>query len=231
MPTCEVQMHTELDARYWMLDGIPRTTFITFAEHARRTQDEERESSPSKSSRQAIVNRERGFTLVELVVVIVMVSFFVLLPQLNLLKPFRKNVFRAQANKLVSAMQMAASAAAESDRKYEVLIDIPEQGFMLRQITTPDLSEVLEEEIIIQHNFNENCQIAYILFDDGDYTNESRAKFRAGRSGWQYGGKIVLLDEDQRPYTIIVNRINRIVTLLEGEVEIFMPRTKDELPF
>jgi hypothetical protein len=47
-------------------------------------------------------------------------------------------------------MQMAVSAAAESDRRYEVIIDLTEQSYLLRQITSPDLSEVLDEEIIAE---------------------------------------------------------------------------------
>jgi hypothetical protein len=128
-------------------------------------------------------------------------------------------------------MQMAASAAAESDRRYEVIIDMAEQSYTLRQITSPDISQVLEEEIIVKNDFSDNCRVAYVLFDDGDYTNEGRAKFRAGHSGWQYGGKIVLLDSEERPYSVVVNRLNRIVTLKKGDVELLMPKFKENVPF
>ena len=128
-------------------------------------------------------------------------------------------------------MQAAVTAAAQSSRRYEVIIDLTEQSYLLRQITSPDLSQVLQEEIIVQDKFSDNCRVSYVLFDDGDYTNEGKAKFRAGHSGWQYGGKIVLLDEDEKPYSIIVNRLNRIITLKEGDVEILQPKAKDELSF
>jgi len=160
-----------------------------------------------------------------------MVSLFVLLAQIHLFGLLGKSTFKAQAQELVSAMQMAVGAAAESDRRYEVIIDLTEQGFLLRQITSPDLSQVLEEEIIVKNDFSDNCRIAYVEFDDGDYTNESRAKFRAGRSGWQYGGKIVLLDGNEQPYSVVVNRLNRIITLKEGDVELLVPRREDEVPF
>jgi hypothetical protein len=155
----------------------------------------------------------------------------VLLAQIQLFGLLRKNTFKAQIQQFVSTMQMAASAAAESDRRYEVIIDIAEQGYLLRQITTPDLSEVLEEEIIVNDYLSDNCRLAYVQFDDGEYTNEGRAKFRAGHSGWAYGGKIVLLDENQQPYSVVVNRLNRIITLREGDVELLEPKTQDELPF
>jgi len=173
----------------------------------------------------------RAFTLTELVIVIVMVSLFALLVQVHLFGLLRKNTFRAQVQDFVSTMQMAARAAAESDSRYEVIIDLTEQSYLLRQITSPDLSVVLEEEIITSNGFSDNCRVAYIEFDDGDYTNQGLAKFRAGHAGWHYGGKIVLLDEKEHPYSVVVNRINRTVRLEEGDVQFLIPKGKDELPF
>jgi Tfp pilus assembly protein FimT len=169
--------------------------------------------------------------MIELMVVILVVSMFALLAQIHLFGLLRKNTFRAQVQELVSTMQMAASAAAESDRRYEVIIDIPEQSYMLRQITTPDLSQVLEEEIIVHDSLSDNCRIAYVLFDDGESTSQDRAKFRAGHSGWAYGGKIVLLDEKEQPYSIVVNRLSRMITLEQGDVEFLEPKNKDDVPF
>ena len=209
-PICSAPMHTELDARYWIID-------------TRRMKDENRASR--------IENRARGFTLTELIAVLLIVSLFVLLAQANLFGLLRSNTFRAQAQELVSTMQMAASAAAQSNRRYEVIIDLTEQNFLLRQITTPDLSEVLEEEIIAENNFSDNCRLVYVQFDDGEYTNEGIAKFRAGHSGWQYGGKIVLLDEKEQPYSVVVNRLNRTIMLKEGDVGLLEPKEKNEVPF
>jgi len=187
--------------------------------------------SDIRKTQNAICNTRCGFTMAELLVVLVVISLFVLVAQIHLFGLLRKNKFKAQIQQLVSTMQMAASAAAESDRRYEVIIDIAEQGYMLRQITTPDLSEVLEEEIIVEDDLSYNCRVVYVQFDDGEYTNEGRAKFRAGQSGWTYGGKIVLLDENEHIYSIVVNRLNRIITLREGDVELLEPKPKDEIPF
>ncbi|MCK4753394.1 MAG: prepilin-type N-terminal cleavage/methylation domain-containing protein [Planctomycetes bacterium] len=173
----------------------------------------------------------RGFTLTELLVVVMMISLFVLMAVVNLYGLLERNTFRAQAHEFVSTMQMAVAAAAESDRKYEVIIDITGQNYILRQITSTKLSVVLEEEIIVQNDYSENCRVAYVEFDDGEFTNESRAKFRASRSGWQYGGKIVLLDSHDKAYSVVVNRINRMVTLEEGEVALLTPKREDEVVY
>ena len=177
--------------------------------------------------------RVRGFTLTELVIVILIMSLFVLLAMMNLSGLLRKNTFKLQVNEFVTTMQMAASAAAESDRRYEVIIDLTEQNYTLRQITNPDLTQVFEEEIIVTNNFGYNCQVIYVLFDDLMETDEDHqiAKFRAGHNGWQYGGKVVLLDEKEQPYTVILNRMNRVVRLIEGDVELLMPKSRDEVLF
>ena len=178
-------------------------------------------------------SRARAFTLTELVVVILVLSLFVLLTMMNLFGLLRKNTFKVQAQQFVSTMQMAASAAAESERRYEVIIDLTEQSYTLRQITSPDLSQVLEEEIIATNDFGANCQVFYVLFDDLMETDEDHqvAKFRAGHAGWQYGGKIVLLDEMEQPYSVVVSRMNRVVTLKRGDVELLMPKAKNEVLF
>ncbi len=184
-----------------------------------------------RCERLALCRRRRypAFTFTELVIVIVMVSLFVLLAQVHLFGLLRRNTFRALVQDFVSTMQMAARAAAESDRRYEVIIDLTEQSYLLRQITSPDLSQVLEEEIIAYSNFGSNCRVAYVEFDDGDYTNQGLAKFRAGHAGWQYGGKIVLLDENEQPYSVVVNRLNRTVNLTRDDVALRVPKARNEV--
>jgi prepilin-type N-terminal cleavage/methylation domain-containing protein len=179
-------------------------------------------------------SRSNGFTLAELLVVLAVVSLFVLMAQIHLFGMLRKNTFRAQTQELVSTMQMAATAAAETGRRYEIIIDITEQGYELKQLTGSEIYVDRPDEtpgdIIVQNNLTENCRLTYVWFDDGIDTN-TKAWFRVGPSGWQNGGKIVLLDEKDQSYTIVVNRINRIVTLEQGELELLEPKPKDELPF
>jgi prepilin-type N-terminal cleavage/methylation domain-containing protein len=179
-------------------------------------------------------HRRRGFTFAEFLVVIAIVSLFVALAQIHLFGLLRKNTFKAQTQELVSTMQKAASAAAETGRRYEVIIDITNQSYELKQITGSEIyvdnPDETPGEIIVQNNLGENCRLTYVWFDDGVDTN-TKAWFRVGPSGWQNGGKIVLLDVNDQPYTIVVNRINRVVKLEEGDIELVEPKAKDELPF
>ncbi|MHC4754715.1 MAG: prepilin-type N-terminal cleavage/methylation domain-containing protein [Planctomycetota bacterium] len=172
-----------------------------------------------------------AFTLAELMVVVVIVSLLVLMATINVMDLLKRNTFKGQIQDFVSTLQMAANAAAESDKRYEVIVDPVEQSYILREITTPELSQVLQEEIIIKRYLSENCTIDYIIFDDGEYATEGWAKFRASRTGWQSGGKIVLLDKDDQLYSILVNRLDRIIKLEEGDVGLLGPRSQDDIPF
>ncbi|MBN2019852.1 MAG: prepilin-type N-terminal cleavage/methylation domain-containing protein [Sedimentisphaerales bacterium] len=172
-----------------------------------------------------------AFTLAESMVVIVIISLLVTLGAATFNGVLTRNSFRAKSQGLISALEAASTSAAQTGKRYEVIIDIPQQSYILREITTPKLSEVLEEEIIAQEDFGEQCRISYVLFDDGEFTNEDRAKFRASRSGWQFGGIIVLLDADEQPWSVIIDRLSNIVRLETGEAQIAWPRSADELAF
>ena len=220
MPTCSALMHTNSVQR--TADSVQRTAYSV-----QNTAD-----SYLNATRYRLTAAQcGGFTLTELVVVVVIISLVVLIAQVRLFGLLRRSTFKAQVQEFISTMQMAARAAVQSDRRYEVIIDLTEQSYLLREITSPDLSEVLQEEIIIEGNLGKNCWIAYVEFDDGDYTNEGKAKFRAGHAGWQYGGKIVLLDENERPYSVVVERMNRVVKLQQGEAALLVPKAQSEIPF
>ena len=174
-----------------------------------------------------------AFTLTETVVVLVVLAFSTLLVQISVLPLFSRNSFKARAQQFVSTLQRASNAAARGDKRFEVIIDLIEQKYILRQITSPDITQVLDEEIIEQNNFGKNCRVDYVIFDDLVSTDQEHqiAKFRAGHAGWQYSGKIVLLDQVGRPYSVIVSRISRIVELKNGDVELLLPKYDNELPF
>ena len=176
------------------------------------------------------MSRAGGFTLVELIVVITILALFVMMAQLNLFGALQRSTFKAQVQDFISTMRMAATGAAETGRRYEVIVDVSEQTYLLREITSSDLSEVLDEEIIVNGQFGSSCRVSYVAFDDGEYTNDGQAKFRIGRAGWMYAGKIVLLDENEQSHTVVISRLNPIVQLIDGDPELMRPKSKDEVP-
>jgi Tfp pilus assembly protein FimT len=168
--------------------------------------------------------------LAEMVVVICLIGLFVALAMVNVASMLGRNTSMTQANELASTLRMAAAKAAESSRRYEIIIDPQTQSYTFREITSADLgADVLQEEIIRQHTFGSGVQIKLVQFDDGTSTADQAAMFRAGHAGWQYGGKIVLVDDEGREYTIVVNRLSRIIEVFEGDVNILAP--KEDLVF
>jgi Tfp pilus assembly protein FimT len=174
--------------------------------------------------------RAGAFTLVEMIVVMSFLAMFVVMAQVHLFGALRRSTFKSQVQDFISAMQMAASGAAETGRRYEVIVDITDQRYLLREISGSNLAEVYDEEIILDGQFGDSCRVSYVEFDDADYTNEGEAKFRVGHAGWMYGGKIVFLDESEQPHTVAVSRLTPIVQLIDGDPELMRPKAKNDVP-
>ncbi len=197
-----------------------------------RTKQNYCKKAKTAGSKRAITANS-GMTLTELVVVLVIMALLVSTVQLNIFGLLRRKTFEGQVQEFVSTLQMVTTAAAESDRRYEIIINLIEQSYTLREIISTDMSEVMEDDIIVQNEFGKNCRVVYVMFDDLTSTNEEyqTAKFRLGRAGWQYGGKIVLIDDEEQAHTVVINRINRTVRLEDGDAEILMPKAAYEISF
>jgi len=83
----------------------------------------------------------------------------------------------------------------------------------------------------MQGRFGKNCRLVFVEFDDGTYTNEGWAKFRAGHAGWNYGGKIVFIDDAEQPYAVLVNRLTPIIEVVTGDPPLMTPKAVEEVPF
>ncbi|HBG28323.1 MAG: hypothetical protein A2Y10_02075 [Planctomycetes bacterium GWF2_41_51] len=175
----------------------------------------------------------KGAILAEIVMVLFIIAMFTMMVMVSLSGALSRDSFANRANELVTIFQRAATSAAETGKRYEVIIDFVQNTYTLREITTGlvAVEEILDEEIIQTGEFNERFQVYYVLFDDGEWTNQAPALFRVGKSGWQYGGKVVVIDDNGKEYSIIVNRLSRIIELREGDVEIVPSKTSDEMGF
>ncbi len=183
-----------------------------------------------RSARGAAVS---GAVLAEVIMVLFIVVMFTMLAMINLAGVLNRNSFKSRAYELVRLFQMAATSSAETGRRYEIIIDFVQNTYTLREITTGLMAveDIAQEEIIQTGQFNDRFRPVYVAFDDGDWTNDSPALFRVGKNGWQYGGKIVVADEDGKEYSIVVNRLSRMIDFFEDDVGILLPRSKDEMGF
>ena len=193
---------------------------------------------------QKTVDNRNGYVLMEMIIVIVILGLMTTIAGLKLLPAFERSMFKREAQEIVSALEMAQNAAAQSNRRYAVLFDLieHEQSYTIQEINALDElaldAEPDPEMVLATKMLSERCWIDYIRFDDGSDTREEdvdpatqRIYFVAGRNGWQNGGKIVMLDNDGNPYTIVVNRLSKMITMIAGEEDIFVLEAIKDLPF
>lgn len=178
----------------------------------------------------------RGFVLIEMLMVVGLIGLMTAVAAISYSAMWGSLKFKSQAQELVNAFQLAQNAAATSDRRYAVVLDFVNQGFVLREFQTLDLLTMDPEEAVIQTQyFNNSLTLDYVLYDDLEDSRESEnvteIRFLAGKSGWWYGGKVVILDEDGMPWTIVIPRFGAPVKLVQGEVEILLPQIKESIPF
>lgn len=175
--------------------------------------------------------KRTGLVLTEVMVVVFIASLFMVLAMMNLMGITGKHRFKSRAHDLAKTMKMAVTAAAQSSRRYEMIFDFTTDSYMLREITAGLYDDILEDEIIMTGVFDDEFQLSYVMFDDFETTNEGRALFRCGRAGWQFGGKVVVLDGQGNEYSFVVNRAGRVVRLENGDAEILTPKDREDVPF
>jgi Tfp pilus assembly protein FimT len=171
--------------------------------------------------------------LAEIIMVLFIISMFTLMVMMNFSGVLGRDSFRNRAGDLVNLFQMAETGAAQTGARYEIIIDFIQNSYLLREIKTGlvAVEDVSEDEIIQTGQFNDRFQLYYVMFDDGQWTNDAPALFRVGKNGWQYGGKVVVTDSDGKEYSIVINRLSRKTDIVEGDVPILIPRTEDEMGF
>ena len=178
----------------------------------------------------------RGLCLIEAMLAVGLIALMTAVAVISFGAMWGNLKFKSQAEELVNVFQMAQNAAGTTDRRYAVILDFSEQGFVLREFKSAELDVMPDEDAIIQTKyFSDALTLDYVLYDDLDDTrdaeNVTEVRFLAGKSGWQYGGKVGLLDADGRPWTIVIHRFARPVELFKGEADIYLPQYKENVPF
>ena len=200
--------------------------------------------TPARPSRVCLHRRQavrachaHALVLIELIVVISMLALLVSITAINLTGTLFRTRFDRQAHDFMTTLKMAQDAAAQSDTRYAVVIDIDEKTYTLKPFYEIFEGTPIEEEAMSTGRFTDDFQLEYVRFDDGQDTRnvESNTEeiyriwLMAGQSGWQNGAHIGLLDADGNPYTVVMNRLNRTITICPGELE--MLETLDKVPF
>ncbi len=171
-----------------------------------------------------------GFTLLETVTVLFIISLVISIALMSYMSAYPRIQFREKVDSLVNVFEMAAVSADQSNKRYAILIDFFDHSYTLYDVNANDpydRDNLLEEDIITGGTFNKNCELDYVQFDDSDNIIDGgeagTALFVVGHNGWNYGGKIVVSDNDGNIYSIIVTRLGKRVKILKGDIELETP--------
>jgi Tfp pilus assembly protein FimT len=170
-----------------------------------------------------------AFTLIEAVVMTVILGLLTSIALLAMSGIAFSSRFSTETTELMSMLRQACSSAAQGNKRFEVKFDLAQQSYLIRELTPANYGQQpLEEEVIDQRQLDDHCRLLNVEFDDGVKTDEefSVANFRAGRAGWQRGGKILIADSSGKEYSIVVNRLTGVVSLERGDVQILV--TQDD---
>lgn len=194
-------------------------------------------------------DRPSGFVLVELMMVVAIISLMTAVAVISFSAMWGNQRFKRQAEDIVNVLQMAQNAASTSGRRYEIGFNTTYQGYVFREYTESEIyydndifyntiHGVYDDSLIKIGRFNESMTLYEVEFDyytEDDIANMDESNdtfiFIVGRTGWITGGKIVVLDEDGLPWTIVVHRFATPVKLVKGEVDIYVPQDTENVRF
>lgn len=183
--------------------------------------------------------RTGGFTLVEMLVIIVIFGLMVGIASVTLTGNADRVKFEKESSKFIHVLKLALNASVETSQPYAVVLDFEEGSYFMLPYTHADKDRTLEEEEVIAEGFfSENFWLDYILYDDGidsrDLTGEFAVKMlwiRARRSGWNNAAKIGVFDKNGNEYSILLSRMSGEIKLIKGDAYLPQPRDKRDVPF
>ncbi len=175
--------------------------------------------------------RVSGFSMAEMIMAMFLMALFSAIALIGFSGFAGGYKFRSATDQIITMFSTSATASSENGRRYGILFDFIDLSYTLYEVNTDnpysqDFANLLEEDVIDRGYFNNDCQLLYIEFDDGekiDGGEQGRTLFLVSRAGWDFGGKIVLANYDGDIYTIVVSRLGKIPVMSEGDIELALP--------
>ncbi len=173
----------------------------------------------------------KGFSMAEMIMAMFIVSLLSGVGLIGFTGFSGGYKFRSRLDEIADMFSTSATAASENGRYYGILFDFIDMSYAMYEVKTDDpyssdFDNLLEEDLIESGYFDEDCQLVYIEFDDGEMIDggeQGRTLFVVGPSGWDFGGKIVLANYDGQVYSIVVNRLNKSAEIVEGDAVLQEP--------
>lgn len=189
--------------------------------------------------------KHNGYTLVEALVVLAITGMIVVMTVPSLAETAKKIRFKREIERFIHVLKTVHTAAAESTERYYVILNFEDGFYKLGTLPVMPIksfidvdkrNEVIKEqsELLGEYDLSERLYIDSIVFDDGTQPIEegyTEAVFYAGRTGWSNAVKIVFSDEEGNQYSLLTNRLNSDVELVEGDAYLPEPMLDNEIRF
>ena len=184
-----------------------------------------------------------GVVLTELLIVLAIITMLIGTAMFFVDGFYGNTKFHREAREFMNVLQFALNSAAESDQRYAVAINLDEESYSMHQFMTMNKDDISAYEPIITKGKFKDTWFEYVIYDDGDDSRSPgegqeafRMWFMAGHAGWENGAIIVLSDVDENLYSVVLNRLNRTVSIYDGALELadcgfLETKTENELPF
>lgn len=172
-----------------------------------------------------------GFSMVEMIVAMFLVALISAIGLIGFTGFSGGHKFRSKLDSISTLFATSATAASENGRRYGIIFDFIDMSYAMYEVKTndpysEDFANLFEEDLIDRGYFDNDCQLVYVEFDDGEMIDggeQGRTLFVVGPRGWDFGGKVVLANYDGEIYTIVINRLDKRPKIVEGEAILLEP--------
>lgn len=152
--------------------------------------------------------KEKGFSLIELIIVLVLISLSLSLVTPSLSRFSKTIELRAAAKNVSGLLRYFRSEAVQKGRVYQVLFDAD-----LREIRTRGLE--LAEERSNKYTLPEGIQMKEMKISSSQYPSDFPA-IEFYPNGGSNGGSVLLVSQDHKGYRIKVHFLTGMVEVEEG---------------
>jgi prepilin-type N-terminal cleavage/methylation domain-containing protein len=176
-------------------------------------------------SKNNLQNSHKGFTLIELVVTLFIISVIVgfALPKIG--DQIYSSDLKRSVRRLKAVLFMARSLATSDRIPRRIICDIPKSEIRIERVIREDgeygIIESYEKEnsaLIRVYQFPEGVKIEDVITGTGEKKGEGEAYFRINPNGMISGDRIHLA-KDEKQFTLVINRLTGGITIEEGYIE------------
>lgn len=171
----------------------------------------------------------RGFSLIEMVIALVIISFTVAMLMPSLTKSISNLEQRTSLNKIITTLRYARSQAVTTKRAYQLHLDLSNQSYWLAPLQAQDHTSQSENNLEGNEDPDEKIsktgvsspvstldkqlRIEKVILDSQEGTAAGKAVITFYPRGDSSGGEIVLKDMRDTLHTIVVERMTGRVKL------------------